>query len=713
MRYLQNFNNFRLLLEKIKKDADYYESREDLHKPADYLIQRLKNLNDKAEKSGGGQTKEDFERKARDMFYDIFNEAIGFVPDDQKSVRKILDTLVVVSKKYLRTSGPTEDYFLILNFTDKDIKDANTILVSDEYLPFSEDSSYSFKLSVRKDFVNTRSTKFEQLFINGIKDTIDRITAIKIIESFNNFYFSNIVPKDPTREKVRELLKKGKTVEQITKSLKLSREEVEKLILRVELQNEYEQEEKESEEKDIEYKSEKPEFTDSESEKIFYWDKMIEDFRVTGRELLRNQGFDKKVEIDFDITVDKYKRIISNNKYEFDNCGGDYRKAICLPLINAIYSNKETVFDKLFNPKNVESVYHLIFVCRKMRDYRSSLSKQLDPVIIKAVTEYNVNLGLLFKFNEIISKFKNKGKEILIEREKENLVENFISTTDKLFIVMVEDKFNRVENIEDETQLSKFLIETLYSKNHGVFGKIFKVENIDSVQNLMLVCNIINGNTNFRGSELSKSIIDLASQHDVNLGMLLGLDRKLSFILGKALDIIYKEQKTDLETQLRTVFENLFKVMIEDKFSDVTILNNPKDFSKFILENVGTKSDSKYNKFFNSYVLVYVCAKISGAEIKNVVKTGVLTTNPKNNSVIVLSALQRDKSDQEDFRIVSDTVEIYPIGTGKIEIKDLLTGVKKKLRSSTAVEVVGFYLGQKPTLENPFFIKSEADIEYY
>ena len=59
---------------------------------------------------------------------------------------------------------------------------------------------------------------------------------------------------------------------------------------------------------------------------------------------------------------------------------------------------------------------------------------------------------------------------------------------------------------------------------------------------------------------------------------------------------LYKEKMHDLESKLTEAFDDLFKRMIEDNFSNATILNNPKDFSLFIFDeknpNAGPKKMS-------------------------------------------------------------------------------------------------------------------------
>lgn len=381
MKYINSFSKFRLLLEKMQKDIDYYESRTDLHEAADYLVKNIKDLNDSLGREG--LVLREFEKKAKNIFYNTFNIVHNFDGEDADKV-----------KKEIGLEGDLKNGGLVHIFTDTN-KTYPFILVFRTIRGWSIDTSGTvYRFSMKGD-TNTARVK-------EIAQSIDRVTALKIIEDFNKYYYQQIqgnsgeegvyaylvyykllkspvsdktikhiakecdvdekeakflVTKIQKKEEIKVLLSKGKKPEQIAKQIGIDLIKVKILIDDIERQAQAQsQAQSQAQKTEMEHVSKRPDFSDSGAEDIYNWDLTINSFRNKGKEIYQTNEKDR---IDFDIIMDKFENVIKKNGYKVENL----KKINTLSVSEIVVSdigNNNSIFKDFLNS------YVFMFVISKI-----------------------------------------------------------------------------------------------------------------------------------------------------------------------------------------------------------------------------------------------------------------------------------------------------------------------------------------------------------
>ncbi len=369
MKYLHSFSKFKLLLEKIQKDQDYYTARlgeEDLGPAVEYFINSLNRLSESIDKDG--MPIKEFSDNIREIFFNTFDKVWSFMDDASEIKEKLKDLIKIEPKPIYSESSRgtvvdlTEHYYIIFKNFEGKLIGAHYQQESRKTKPFyqiSDKNGNSYWFELKNSNIVGKNFR-----INKIVGSADKESVVKMIEDFGELYRTKLTPeseekqvyklmkagmkpeqivketgidkdevkylmtKIKTQEDIRVLLKKGKSPEEISKILRIDKNKVDKLIDYIE-QEDAQKEDEESQGIDLDYKSAQPEFKDPEAKNIFLWGKMIEEFKKVGKEKLRSLGTEEKKVIEFDILVDKFKNILEKNDYKLNNQGGDYKMAIC------------------------------------------------------------------------------------------------------------------------------------------------------------------------------------------------------------------------------------------------------------------------------------------------------------------------------------------------------------------------------------------------
>jgi hypothetical protein len=367
MRYLKTFESFKLLLEKIVKDDDYYAAREDLHPHAEFILDEFRKLNQKIRSSVSVLKKgEDIDQISKSnmseirsqlasIFYKVMKDIHGFdLPED------FLD-------KLSRMVGTTFD------------KEGNL-----RYLSFTIGSMGQ---EGGGEFVNfpIKNIEVSGKTISEIDvDFIGKKPLIKIIEFLNELVFSIISPEDPKKLEIKKLLKSGEDPKKVAKKYKLSPEELKELIAQA--QGQIESEEIQSTKEDLLKLKEKPKLDlSSEDKKIIDVEEMIEEFREFGKEFFKSNSTDR---VNFDIQVDKFKLFLQKKGYQIP-IRGDFKQTISTLLI-----------DELKNPNSIYKQF--LEMSEFMNICLQSSSKKIEKYRIKGIIKINGN-------NLSIEKTSNSG----------------------------------------------------------------------------------------------------------------------------------------------------------------------------------------------------------------------------------------------------------------------------------------------------------------
>lgn len=439
MKYLQKFEKFKLLLEKINKDRDYYTARlEDLETPVTIILSNLLSISQKLEKSGGVQAsdiKKDLVPQIMEAFMAGLKEAYTLDYNDEEEINKIFDRMLVFeqasgSEAKIKIFQSTEIYFISrrnkkgdflydgleikLDFSkprlkiklDKDFEkntskenlqnlklELTRILdkMSEISLQLLSTSDPNKKLQVKLLCKAGKSVEEISYETGFTKNKIIKLQIEDLIES--PFYDSKkvgyVLLNFVTIENVKKEFSRFKQIWKQVGLVKLSDEELKKYISEIEAQAQSQ--------KEIDYSSpqsqkEKPEFVDPLAKKITDWEVVLENFKNYAKKKLENY---KDAFIEFEIELDKFKSLLEKNGYKFNLSQKEglkefstFKDSICKPIINSfivkLRTNKPSIYDSLH--KN----YYFILVCYSTLLYShkglSGLIKSYDNVAIDEKT---------------------------------------------------------------------------------------------------------------------------------------------------------------------------------------------------------------------------------------------------------------------------------------------------------------------------------------
>jgi len=386
MRYLKTFESFKLLLEKIVKDDDYYAAREDLHPHAEFILDEFRKLNQKIRSSVNIKKDDNIETRSQlaSIFYKVVKDIHGFdLPED------FLD-------KLSRMVGTTFDKKGNLSYIGFTIGSMG-----------QEGKGEIVKFPIKNVEVSGKTVSEIDV------DSIGKKPLIKIIEYLNELVFSIISPEDPKKLEIKKLLKSGEDPKKVAKKYKLSPEELKELIAQA--QGQIESEEIQSTKEDLLKLKEKPKLDLSpEDKKINDVEEMIEEFREFGKGFFKASSSSR---VDFDIQVDKFKLFLQKKGYQIP-IRGDFKQTISTLLIDEL--------------KNPNSIYKQFLEMSEFMNVCVQSSEKIKKYGIKGIIKiYGNNLSIEKTSNSGLGIWQIRERDVKPIYDKGERLKMGMSTEDK------------------------------------------------------------------------------------------------------------------------------------------------------------------------------------------------------------------------------------------------------------------------------------------
>jgi len=386
MRYLKTFESFKLLLEKIVKDDDYYAAREDLHPHAEFILDEFRKLNQKIRSSVNIKKDDNIETRSQlaSIFYKVVKDIHGFdLPED------FLD-------KLSRMVGTTFDKKGNLSYIGFTIGSMG-----------QEGKGEIVKFPIKNVEVSGKTVSEIDV------DSIGKKPLIKIIEYLNELVFSIISPEDPKKLEIKKLLKSGEDPKKVAKKYKLSPEELKELIAQA--QGQIESEEIQSTKEDLLKLKEKPKLDLSpEDKKINDVEEMIEEFREFVKGFFKASSSSR---VDFDIQVDKFKLFLQKKGYQIP-IRGDFKQTISTLLIDEL--------------KNPNSIYKQFLEMSEFMNVCVQSSEKIKKYGIKGIIKiYGNNLSIEKTSNSGLGIWQIRERDVKPIYDKGERLKMGMSTEDK------------------------------------------------------------------------------------------------------------------------------------------------------------------------------------------------------------------------------------------------------------------------------------------